>query len=75
MISNAELNLTGLLPPICLLHCKKQLNEMAPGEIVCVCLQDMEVLDDLALIVERSRDRIVKQHQEGDLYRIYIQKG
>ena len=48
---------------------------MAPGEIVCVCLQDMEVLDDLALIVERSRDRIVKQHQEGDFYRIYIQKG
>jgi TusA-related sulfurtransferase len=75
MLSNAELNLTGLLPPICLLQCKKQLNEMVPGDVICICLQDQEILSDLALIIERSKDRIIKQRKEGDLYRVYIQKG
>jgi TusA-related sulfurtransferase len=75
MIPNAELNLTGVLPPICLLACKKQLDEMATGDVVCVCLQDQEILSDLTLIIERSRDRIVEQHQQGGLYRVYIQKG
>lgn len=75
MLSNTEINLTGLLPPICLLQCKKQLSEMAPGDIICVCLQDQEILRDLVLIIERSKDKIIKQQMEADAYRIYIQKG
>ena len=75
MLPAAELDLTELLPPLCLLECKKQLNEMAPGEVICICLQDQEILSDLALIIERSQDRIIEQYKEGDVYRVYIQKG
>jgi TusA-related sulfurtransferase len=75
MLPDAELNLTGHLPPICLLQCKKQLNEMIPGEVVCICLQDKEILGDLELIVERSKDKIIRQQKEDDLYRVYIRKG
>ena len=70
-----ELDLTGLLPPIGLLQCKKQLNKMPSGKVVCVCLKDQAVAEDLALIIERSRDRIVKQQKDEGLYRIYIQKA
>ena len=75
MLSNTELNLAGLLPPICLLQCKKQLNAMAPGDIICVCLQDQETMRDLELIIERSKDKIIKQQMVDGIYRIYIQKG
>ncbi len=70
-----ELDLTGLLPPIGLLQCKQQLNKMTSGKIICVCLKDRAVAKDLALIIERSRDRIVKQRKDEGIYRIYIQKG
>jgi len=75
MSSNDELDLTGLLPPICLLQCKKQLNKMVSGEVVCVCLKDQAVAKDLALIIERSNDQIIKQQVDEGNYRIYIQKA
>jgi TusA-related sulfurtransferase len=74
MPSNEKLDLTGLLPPICLLQCKKQLNKMTSGKVVCVCLKDQAVAKDLALIIERSKDRIIRQQQDEGLYHIYIQK-
>jgi TusA-related sulfurtransferase len=75
MPSTDELDLTGLLPPTGLLQCKQQLNKMPSGEIVCVCLKDQAVAKDLALIIERSKDRIVKQQKNDGVYRIYIEKG
>ena len=75
MPSTDELDLTGLLPPIGLLQCKQQLNKMPPGRVVCVCLKDQAVAKDLALIIERSRDRIIKQQKDEGIYRIYIQKA
>ena len=75
MSSDDVLDLTGLLPPICLLQCKKQLNKMTSGEVVCVCLKDQAVAKDLALIIERSKDRIIKQQVDESNYRIYIQKA
>jgi TusA-related sulfurtransferase len=75
MPSIERLDLTGVLPPICLLHCKKQLNKMAVGEVVCVHLKDQATAKDLALIIERSKDRIIKQQVDNGNYRIYIQKA
>jgi TusA-related sulfurtransferase len=75
MPSNGKLDLTGLLPPMCLLQCKKQLNKMVSGEVVCVCLKDEAVAKDLALIIERSNDQIIKQQIDSDNYRLYIQKA
>jgi len=75
MPSNENLDLTGLLPPICLLQCKKQLNKMTTGQVVCVYLKDQAVAKDLALIIERSKDQIIKQQIDRDHYRIYIQKS
>ena len=75
MPSMNELDLTGLLPPIDLLQCKQQLNKMTSGKVVCVCLKDQAVANDLVLIIERSRDRIIKQQKDNDIYRIYIQKA
>ncbi|MDX2445916.1 MAG: sulfurtransferase TusA family protein [Desulfobacterales bacterium] len=75
MPSNEKLDLTGLLPPICLLQCKKQLNIMTKGEVVCVYLKDQAVAKDLALIIERSKDQIIKEQIDKGNYHIYIQKA
>ena len=48
---------------------------MVSGEVVCVCLKDQAVAKDLALIIERSKDRIIKQQVDEGNYRIYIQKA
>ena len=48
---------------------------MTSGEVVCVCLKDQAVTKDLALIIERSKDQIIKQQVNEGNYRIYIQKA
>jgi len=75
MPSSEKLDLTDLLPPICLLQCKKQLNKMTSGEVVCVYLKDRAVAKDLSLIIERSKDQIIQQREDEDNYCIYIQKA
>ena len=75
MSVQTEIDLKGLWPPVCLLQCKKILNEVMPGDVICVCLQDRETVKDLELIIARSKDNIIKQQKEMDTYRIYIQKG
>jgi len=48
---------------------------MISGKVVCVCLKDQAVAKDLTLIIERSKDQIIKQQVDQGNYRIYIQKA
>ena len=75
MTTHTEINLMGVLPPVCLLQCKKHLNDMAIGDVICVCVQDQETVRDLSLIIARSNDRIIKQERNAGTYRVFIQKG
>ena len=75
MSTTSELNLTGVISPVCLLKCKSSLNVMKPGERLEVILGDPEVADDLLRIVERSSDRIITRKKEGDCYRVCIEKA
>ena len=59
MASTAQLNLIGVVSPFCLLAFKGALVEIEPGQVLEVLVEDPEVADDLARLVDRSEDRLV----------------
>ncbi|MFC1829146.1 sulfurtransferase TusA family protein [Thermodesulfobacteriota bacterium] len=69
-----ELDLIGVISPVCILKCKSELARMNAGSILEVLLQDPEVVEELIKIVQRSKDRVIKSKQEGDHYRIWLKK-
>ena len=75
MSSKSELNLLGIMSPLCLLKCKSFLEEMKSGNFLEVLVQDPEVVEDLVKIIERSKDQIVKVETEDEYFRIQIEKG
>jgi TusA-related sulfurtransferase len=75
MAMKSELNLLGVMSPLCLLKCKSFLEEMKAGNSLEVLVQDPEVVEDLLKIIERSKDRVVKVEPEDEYFRIHIEKG
>ena len=73
--SKIELDLKGIVSPVCLLKCKSVLAGMNTGDVLEILLQDPEVVDELIKIVERSEDRVMKSQRDGDHYRISIKKS
>lgn len=74
MSSKSEINLIGVVWPVCLLKCNSELNRLNEGEEVDVIVQDPDVLKDLLKIVERSLEHSVATFQEKNHYRIHIRK-
>jgi TusA-related sulfurtransferase len=75
MAAKADLDLTGVVSPICLLQLKSALSDLAPGDILCVSVQDPDVTAKIQKIVERSRDKVIDRQEEGSQVRISIRKG
>ena len=74
MPSKSELNLIGVVWPVCLLQCNSELNRLYAGENIDVIVQDPVVLKDLLKILERSSGHSVTTSKEGDRYRLHILK-
>jgi len=74
MPSKSEINLIGVVWPVCLLKCNSELNRLCEGEEVDVIVQDPDVLKDLLKILERSLEHSVTTIQENDHYRLHILK-
>jgi TusA-related sulfurtransferase len=75
MNSKNEINLIGVISPVCLLKCKSTLAGMNSGDMLEILLQDPEVVDELIKIVERSNDRVVSKQRDSDHYRVTIRKS
>ena len=73
--SITELDLIGVVSPVCMLKCKSELAKMNTGDVLEVLLQDPEVVEELAKIIERSKDRVISKKREKDHYRIRVKKG
>ena len=74
MLSNPELNLIGVVWPVCLLQCNSELNRLYAGDDIDVVVQDPDVLKDLLKILERSSGHSVTTCKEGNCYRLHILK-
>jgi len=60
---------------MCLLKFKNALNDLCSCDVLEVLTHDPDVVDNIIMIVDRSEDTLITQHEEGEVYRLSIQKG
>ncbi|MBI5602609.1 MAG: sulfurtransferase TusA family protein [Deltaproteobacteria bacterium] len=75
MLSTAQLDLSGISWPVCLLKFKQNLLALKAGERLEVLGQDPDVADHIVLIVDRSEDRVIDRQIDGERFKLCIQKG
>ncbi len=71
----SQLNLVGVVSPVCLLKCQSALNMLKPGYVLEVMVQDPEVVNNLQKIIERSTNQVVKTEQRDEYFQIFIRRG
>ena len=71
-MASVELDLRGVVLPICLLKCKTTLMGMDPREELDILVSDPHVVEDLVKIIKRSQGMVVRPRREGDHYRLRI---
>ena len=71
-MASVELDLRGVVLPICLLKCKTALMGMDPREELDILVSDPHVVEDLVKIIKRSQGMVVRPRREGDHYRLRI---
>ncbi|MDX2439000.1 MAG: sulfurtransferase TusA family protein [Desulfobacterales bacterium] len=75
MISKIALDLRGVISPLNLLKCKSRLKSMKKGQILEVQVTDMDVVQDLIMIVNRSSDEVVYKNNKADCTCLGIKRG
>jgi TusA-related sulfurtransferase len=75
MLSVSQLDLQEIAWPVCLLQFKQNLLSLEAGNMLEVLVQDPEVADQIAMIVDRSVDRLIARQKDGDRVRLWIVKG
>jgi TusA-related sulfurtransferase len=75
MKSDQQLDISGVLIPFSLALCKSALTRMAGGGVLEICLRDRETLQDLLIIVERSRDDILAWEKQDECYHVWVRKS
>lgn len=67
-----ELDLRGVVLPVCLLKCKNALMGMGASEDLDILISDPHVVEDLVKIIKRSQGLAVRPRREGEHYRLRI---
>jgi len=60
--------------PICILNCKKEMNQMKNGEQIQVLVKDIDVVNNLVALIEQLLDHSIEKHRENKYYRLIIKK-
>ena len=74
MSTKSELDLAGIAWPFCLLQFKNAFDALCSCEVLEVLSHDPDVVKTILMIAYHSEGKLIEQKQEGDLYRIFIQK-
>lgn len=64
-----------MLIPFSLALCKSALARMTAGGVLEICLRDRDTLQDLLIIVERSRDDVLAWEKHDDCYYLWVRKS
>jgi len=75
MASKIVLDLKGVIFPLNLLKCKSCLKSMEKGDIVEIMLTDIDVVQDLIMIVNRSRDEVIYKKKMANCICLGIKRG
>lgn len=74
MSAKSELDLVGIGWPVCLFKFNNAFDELCSSEVMEVLSQDPDVVDSILMLAVRSDGKLIKREQQGDLYRVFIQK-
>jgi TusA-related sulfurtransferase len=74
MATKLALDLAGVAWPWCLLQFKDAFDALCSREVLEVLSSDPDVVKNILMIACRSEGKLIQQQQEGDLYRVFIQK-
>ena len=74
MSTKSELDLAGVAWPVCLLQFKNAFDALCPCEVLEILSHDPDVVKNILMIAYRSEGKLIRQQQDGDLYRVFIQK-
>lgn len=74
MSSVSELDLTGIVWPVCLLEFKRALLSLDSEGKLEVLTQDSDVVEHIKMIIERSEDMFLSRQMEGNTVRLSIYK-
>lgn len=69
------MDLQGMISTMALLKCKSRLKTLEKNDILEVHLSDPDVVKDLSVIIERSKDQIRYTKKEESHICLGIQKG
>jgi TusA-related sulfurtransferase len=72
MSEKRELDLRGVIFPVCLLKCKSALVNLDSSEALDVLVNDPEVVQDLIKIIKRSQARMVNLIEDDHGFRIMV---
>ena len=75
MTSKNILDLRGVISPLNLLKCKSRLKSMEKDDILEVMLTDIDVVQDLIMIIERSNDKVIYKKKKANYICLGIKKG
>lgn len=71
---NRNIDLRDIDWPICILNCKKEVNQMKTGEQIEVLVKDIDVVNNLVVLIEQLLDHNIEKHRENKHYRLIIKK-
>ena len=74
MSAKLELDLVGVAWPSCLLEFKNTFDELCSCQVLEVLSHDPDVIQNILMIACHSEAKLIKEQQEEDLYRVFIQK-
>ena len=74
MSSKSELDLVGVTWPACLLEFKNRFDALCSCQVLEVLSHDPDAIKNILMIACHSEAKLIKEQQEGDLYRVFIQK-
>lgn len=75
IISDERLDLRGTLCPLNFVETKLKLEEMRPGQILEVILDDGEPMRNVPRSVKEEGHRVVRVEELGESYRLWIRCG
>jgi len=70
-----ELDTSGLLCPLPVLKARRALNSMHSGQRLQVIATDAKAPGDFAAFCQQSGDLLVEASQDGERFRIVVQKA
>ena len=71
---NRNIDIRDIDWPICILNCKREVNQMKTGEQIEVLAKDIDVVNNLVALIEQLSDHSIEKHRENKQYRLIIKK-